>query len=124
MTADAGGSNGYRIRLWKVALQQLADAMRLDDLGKPLDPGIQQGARWRYAALFFTHGSWRGKPLVSRAVIVNLIGNTKTRTGLTINAELDENAYRQASSLGCGTRRRSHKASEFRRLELHDIAKR
>jgi Rhodopirellula transposase DDE domain len=91
--ADAGGSNGYRIRLWTVALQELADAIGLRISVGHFPPGT---SKWnKIAHRMFCHITehWRGKPLVSRAVIVNLIGNTKTRTGLTIHAELDENAY-------------------------------
>jgi hypothetical protein len=91
--ADAGGSNGYRIRLWKVALQELADAIGLRISVGHFPPGT---SKWnKIAHRMFCHITehWRGKPLVSRAVIVNLIGHTKTRTGLTIHAELDENAY-------------------------------
>ena len=93
VTADAGGSNGYRLRLWKVALQALADAIGLRISVCHFPPGT---SKWnKIAHRMFCHitENWRGKPLVSRAVIVNLIGNTKTRTGLTIKAELDENRY-------------------------------
>jgi hypothetical protein len=93
VTADAGGSNGYRIRLWKVALQELADAIGLRISVCHFPPGTSKWNKIEHRMLCHITENWRGKPLVSRAVIVNLIGNTKTRTGLTINAELDENAY-------------------------------
>ena len=93
VTADAGGSNGYRIRLWKVALQELADAIRLRISVCHFPPGTSKWNKIEHRMFCHITENWRGKPLVSRAVIVNLIGSTKTRTGLTIKAELDENAY-------------------------------
>lgn len=93
VTADAGGSNGYRIRLWKVALQELADAIGLRISVCHFPPGTSKWNKIEHRMFCHITENWRGKPLVSRAVIVNLIGGTKTRTGLTIKAELDENAY-------------------------------
>ena len=93
VTADAGGSNGYRIRLWKVAVQELADAIGLRISVCHFPPGTSKWNKIEHRMFCHITENWRGKPLVSRAVIVNLIGNTKTRTGLTINAELDENTY-------------------------------
>ena len=93
VTADAGGSNGYRIRLWKVAVQELADAIRLRISVCHFPPGTSKWNKIEHRMFCHITENWRGKPLVSRAVIVNLIGNTKTRTGLTITAELDENTY-------------------------------
>ena len=93
VTADAGGSNGYRIRLWKVAVQELADAMRLRISVCHFPPGTSKWNKIEHRMFCHITENWRGKPLVSRAVIVNLIGNTKTHTGLTITAELDENTY-------------------------------
>jgi hypothetical protein len=93
VTADAGGSNGYRLRLWKVALQELADATGLRLSVCHFPPGTSKWNKIEHRMFCHITENWRGQPLVSRAVIVNLIGNTKTRTGLMINAELDENAY-------------------------------
>jgi hypothetical protein len=93
VTADAGGSNGYRIRLWKVALQELADAIGLRISVCHFPPGTSKWNKIEHRMFCHITENWRGKPLVSRAVIVNLIGSTKTRTGLMIKAELDENAY-------------------------------
>jgi hypothetical protein len=93
VTADAGGSNGYRCRLWKVALQQLANTIGLDVTVCHFPPGT---SKWnKIEHLMFCHitRNWRGKPLLSRAVVVNLIGNTKTKAGLQIQAELDTNSY-------------------------------
>lgn len=93
VTADAGGSNGYRIRLWKVALQGLADAIGLRISVCHFPPGTSKWNKIEHRMFCHITENWRGKPLVSRAVIVNLIGSTKTRAGLAIKAELDENAY-------------------------------
>ena len=93
VTADAGGSNGYRIRLWKVAVQELADAIGLRITVCHFPPGTSKWNKIEHRMFCHITENWRGKPLVSRAVIVNLIGSTKTRAGLTIKAELDENAY-------------------------------
>ena len=93
VTADAGGSNGYRIHLWKVAVQEVADAIGLRISVCHFPPGTSKWNKIEHRMFCHITENWRGKPLVSRAVIVNLIGNTKTRTGLTITAELDENTY-------------------------------
>jgi hypothetical protein len=93
VTADAGGSNGYRLRLWKVALQELADTIGLRLSVCHFPPGTSKWNKIEHRMFCHITENWRGKPLVSRAVIVNLIGNTKTRTGLTIKAELDERLY-------------------------------
>jgi hypothetical protein len=93
VTADAGGSNGYRPRLWKVALQELADDIGLCISVCHFPPGTSKWNQIEHRMFCHITENWRGKPLVSRAVIVNLIGSTKTRTGLTIKAELDVNTY-------------------------------
>jgi hypothetical protein len=93
VTADAGGSNGYRVRLWKVALQDLADAIGLRISVCHFPPGTSKWNKIEHRMFCHITENWRGRPLVSREIIVNLIGNTKTRTGLTITAELDVNPY-------------------------------
>jgi Rhodopirellula transposase DDE domain len=93
ITADSGGSNGSRLRLWKVALQELADAIGLSLSVCHFPPGTSKWNTIEHRMFCHITENWRGKPLVSRAVIVNLIGNTKTRAGLHIKAELDENDY-------------------------------
>lgn len=92
VTADAGGSNS-RPRLWKVALQELADDIGLRISVCHFPPGTSKWNKIEHRMFCHITENWRGKPLVSRAVIVNLIGSTKTRTGLTIKAELDVNTY-------------------------------
>jgi Rhodopirellula transposase DDE domain len=93
ITADAGGSNGYRSRLWKVALQRLADALGLRITVCHFPPGTSKWNKIEHRLFCYITKNWRGKPLTSRAVVVNLIGQTKTRAGLQVRAELDTNAY-------------------------------
>jgi hypothetical protein len=93
LTADAGGSNGYRSRLWKVALQRLANDLGLRISVCHFPPGTSKWNKIEHRMFCHITKNWRGKPLVSRAVVVNLIGNTKTKAGLQIQAELDTNAY-------------------------------
>jgi hypothetical protein len=93
LTADAGGSNGYRSRLWKVALQRLADDLGLRIAVCHFPPGTSKWNKIEHRMFCHITKNWRGKPLSSRAVVVNVIGNTKTRAGLRIRAELDTNTY-------------------------------
>ncbi len=93
VTADAGGSNGYRSRLWKVALQQLANTIGLRVTVCHFPPGTSKWNKIEHRMFCHITKNWRGKPLLSRAVVVNLIGNTKTKSGLHIQAELDTNSY-------------------------------
>lgn len=93
ITADCGGSNSSRTRLWKVALQELAD-----DLGVRLTichfpPGTSKWNKIEHRMFCHITQNWRGRPLVSYAVIVQLIGNTKTTAGLEIRSELDKHTY-------------------------------
>jgi transposase len=93
ITADAGGSNGYRSRLWKVELQGLADALDLRITVCHFPPGTSKWNQIEHRMFSFITKNWRGRPLVSRAVIVNLIGHVRTAPGLRIKAELDTNNY-------------------------------
>lgn len=93
VVADAGGSNGYRIRLWKRELQQFADETGLQVSASHLPPGTSKWNRIEHRMFSFITKNWRGRPLVSHEVIVNLIANTRTRAGLRIDAALDTNAY-------------------------------
>src|SRR3954447_10337599 len=94
ITADAGGSNGYRSRLWKVTLQGLADALGLRISVCHFPPGTSKWNKIEHRMFCYIIKNWRGKPLRSRAVVVNLIGNTTTKAGLRIEAELDTNTYK------------------------------
>jgi hypothetical protein len=93
ITADAGGSNGYRSRLWKVVLQELADALDLRITVCHFPPGTSKWNQIEHRMFSYITKNWRGRPLVSRAVVVNLIGHVRTGAGLEIHAELDEGAY-------------------------------
>jgi hypothetical protein len=94
VTADGGGSNSSRSRMWKVALQGLADEIGLRITVSHFPPGTSKWNKIEHRMFCHITENWRSRPLVSRAVVVNLIGNTKTKTGLRINAELDTNTYK------------------------------
>ena len=93
ITADGGGSNGSRCRLWKVALQELADKIGLKLTMSHFPPGTSKWNKIEHRMFCHITQNWRGKPLASHEVIINLIANTTTRAGLTIRAELDTNLY-------------------------------
>jgi transposase len=93
ITADGGGSNGIRARLWKVCVQQLANALGLKITVCHFPPGTSKWNKIEHRMFCHITENWRGRPLVSQAVIVNLIANTTTTSGLTIKAELDKNSY-------------------------------
>jgi hypothetical protein len=93
ITADAGGSNGARVRLWKWQLQQLADRTRLAITVCHLPPGTSKWNKIEHRLFSYISTHWRGQPLVSLAVIVNLIGSTRTATGLRVRCELDRGTY-------------------------------
>jgi hypothetical protein len=93
ITADCGGSNSSRTRLWKVALQGLADDLRMRLTICHFPPGTSKWNKIEHRMFCHITQNWRGRPLTSYAVIVQLIGNTKTTTGLQIKAELDESTY-------------------------------
>jgi transposase len=93
ITADAGGSNGYRLRLWKLELQRLADETGLEMAVCHFPPGTSKWNKIEHRLFSAISQNWRGKPLVSHEVVVNLIGATTTRTGLRVRSELDTNQY-------------------------------
>ena len=93
ITADGGGSNGYRVRLWKAELQGLANALRLPITVCHLPPGTSKWNKIEHRLFSFITLNWRGKPLRSFKTIVQLIAATTTTAGLTVRAELDENKY-------------------------------
>jgi transposase len=93
ITADCGGSNGYRVRLWKRELQKLADAIGINIQVCHFPPGTSKWNKIEHRMFCHITNNWRGRPLVSREVIVNLIGSTTTEAGLHIRSQLDENAY-------------------------------
>jgi len=93
ITADCGGSNSSRTRLWKVALQELANDLGLRLTICHFPPDTSKWNKIEHRMFCHITQNWRGRPLTSYAVIVQLIGNTKTTTGLQIRAELDEHTY-------------------------------
>ena len=99
ITADGGGSNGPRSRLWKWALQRLADDFDLTLSVCHLPPGTSKWNKIEHRLFSFISQNWRGKPLVSHQVIVNLIAATTTRTGLRVKAALDTRRYQTARQI-------------------------
>ena len=93
ITADGGGSNGSRLRLWKLELQRLATELGIDIVVHHLPPGTSKWNKIEHRLFSFITMNWKAKPLVSYQVIVNLIGATTTKTGLAVRCELDTNVY-------------------------------
>jgi hypothetical protein len=96
ITADGGGSNGSRVRLWKFELQKLADQTGLILQVCHYPPGTSKWNKIEHRMFCHITQTWRGKPLVSRLAVVDLIAATTTKTGLTVRCELDENSYPKA----------------------------
>lgn len=93
ITADGGGSNGHRVRLWKLELSRLAQETGLEIQVCHFPPGTSKWNKIEHRLFSFITMNWRGRPLISHEVIVNLIASTKTRSGLTVRAELDNSDY-------------------------------
>jgi len=93
ITADGGGSNGSRCRLWKIALQGLADQLGIAVHVCHFPPGTSKWNKIEHRMFCHITQNWRGRPLISHEVIVHLIANTMTQEGLKIRAELDKRAY-------------------------------
>ncbi len=93
ITADAGGSNGSRVRLWKWELQNLADETGLEISVCHFPPGTSKWNKIEHRLFSFISQNWRGKPLVSHEVIINLIAATTSKTGLEVKSALDPNSY-------------------------------
>jgi hypothetical protein len=93
ITADGGGSNGFRCRLWKVALQDLASEFGLRIQVCHFPPGTSKWNKIEHRMFCHITRNWRGRPLLNRETVVNLIADTTTEQGLTIRAELDEGLY-------------------------------
>jgi transposase len=93
ITADAGGSNGYRSRVWKAELQRLADDLGIVIHVSHFPPGTSKWNKIEHRLFSFISINWRGRPLRSYETVVNLIGNTTTRGGLVVRARLDRRTY-------------------------------
>ena len=93
ITADGGGSNGYRVRLWKLELGRLAKETGLRIRVCHFPPGTSKWNKIEHRLFSFITMNWRGRPLISHEVIVQLIASTKTRSGLKVRSEIDANSY-------------------------------
>jgi hypothetical protein len=93
ITADCGGSNAYRTRLWKLELQLFADVLGIPITVCHLPPGTSKWNKIEHRLFSFISMNWRGKPLIDYQTIVNLIASTTTEKGLIVRCELDENTY-------------------------------
>lgn len=93
ITADCGGSNGYRVRLWKLELQELADSIGVPVTVCHLPPGTSKWNKIEHRLFSFIAMNWRGKPLVDYQTIVSLIAATQSTSGLQVRCALDENRY-------------------------------
>ena len=93
ITCDGGGSNGSRVRLWKLELQKLANELLIEITVHHLPPGTSKWDKIEHRLFSFITMNWRAKPLVSYQVIIDLIGATTTQTGLKVVCELDDNLY-------------------------------
>jgi transposase len=93
ITADGGGSNGSRVRLWKIELQKLASELNIPIHVSHFPPGTSKWNKIEHRLFSFISMNWRGKPLVSYETIVNLIAATTTRKGLRVRAEIDNAHY-------------------------------
>ena len=93
ITADGGGSNGYRVRLWKLELQGLVDELGFPVTVCHLPPGTSKWNKIEHRLFSFITQNWRGKPLITHQVIVNLIAATTTKTGLVVRSRIDDRPY-------------------------------
>ena len=100
ITADCGGSNGARVRLWKVELQKLADETRLTLHVHHYPPGTSKWNRIEHRLFCHITQNWRGRPLTDRLAVVELIGATTTKTGLKVDCVLDERTYEKGIKVG------------------------
>ena len=99
ITADAGGSNGYRARAWKIELQQLANDARLRIRVSHFPPGTSKWNKIEHRLFCHITQNWRGKPLRTFETIVDLIGNTRTEAGLRVKAKLDSRKYKPGAKI-------------------------
>ena len=93
ITADCGGSNGYRVRLWKVELQGLANEFDMEINVCHFPPGTSKWNKIEHKMFSYISENWRGRPLITKETVVKLISGTRTKKGLEIRSMLDENIY-------------------------------
>jgi hypothetical protein len=115
VTADAGGSNGHRNRLFKARLAEFAAETGLEITVCHFPPGTSKWNKIEHRMFSHITMNWRGRPLASYETVVNLIGSTTTRTGLTIHAELDHNHY----ETGITITNKHFKSLPIQRHEFH-----
>ncbi len=118
ITADAGGSNGSRLRLWKVELARLAEELGLQISVSHLPPGTSKWNRIEHRLFAQISMNWRGRPLTSHEVIVETIAATTTTTGLTVQAALDTGTYQKGIKISDKDMKALEQRS-IRRNELH-----
>lgn len=99
ITADGGGSNNYRSRLWKVALQELANQLGFKLKVCHFPPGTSKWNKIEHRLFSYITSNWRGQPLVDLQTIVNLIASTTTKTGLRVEAAVDTNVYKTGTKV-------------------------
>ena len=99
VTADGGGSNGSRVRLWKTEIQKFTNETNMEISICHFPPGTSKWNKIEHRLFSHITQNWRGKPLISHEVIVNLIANTTTRTGLKVKCELDTNKYQKGTKI-------------------------
>lgn len=95
INADGGGSNGTRVRLWKTELQKLANEINKTIHVSHFPPGTSKWNKIEHKMFCFISKNWRGKPLIDKVTVVQLIANTRTKKGLSIKAKLDEKEYQK-----------------------------
>jgi Rhodopirellula transposase DDE domain len=118
ITADGGGSNGYRTRLWKTELAQFAEQSGLTITVCHLPPGTSKWNKIEHRLFSHISMNWRGRPLTSHEVVVNTIAATTTRTGLTVTAELDTGSYPKGIKI-TDEQMRDIERTTLRRHEFH-----
>lgn len=95
ITADSGGSNSYRTRLWKVELQKLANELEIEIMVCHFPPGTSKWNKVEHRLFSYISKNWRGRPLVNLATVIELISNTTTEAGLTVQCLEDKNIYKK-----------------------------
>jgi len=112
VTADAGGSNGYRRRLWKLELQKFSDWSKMEIMVCHFPPGTSKWNKIEHRLFSFISSNWRGEPLLDYETIVNLISNTTTSKGLTVTCRLDRRKYSTGKKVS---------KEEFTRLKIEKL---
>lgn len=115
ITADCGGSNGYRVRLWKTELQQLANEIGLTIHVCHFPPGTSKWNKIEHKMFCHISRNWKGEPLITRETVINLIGSTKTTSGLTIRVKLDNTIYTKGKEVTD----EEMKAVQLEQLDFH-----